>query len=1082
MRRGEGRAEMSRLAGESTLPEVDRATSAVKAIGPLWWILGIGLVLRLFFIGAEGFHNDIAAFEAWTLTLRDNPPWAFYAKTTFADYPPGYFIVLWLIGKFYALFGSSDSNLTVLRALVKLPAIAMDLVNTVVVYAIVRRFAAQATALVAAALLALNPAAIYNSAYWGQVDSFSWGLVLVALWMLLRANDDPALTTRRVTWVWLLFAFSLLIKPQAAVVGVLLLAWPFAASGEDRMRRLTATAYGIGAALVLTYAIAALFHPSDPFHAFAWLLQRYTFGSNVYPYNTVNAFNLYAIRQAFWQPDTTPITLFGINVGQMWLWGIILVAGAVALVVGRYLQRRDDRALLEGALLCALAFFCLATRMHERYVYGAFLLAMPLVAFGRAGLWSAVLLSVTTYLNLAYSFAYQTVMEAKIQGVDATNLWPGISHPAAFANVALFFYLGYRYLGPVPVAGDDTAPSPLSLALRRAIAKARAWFDPREGLATLTRNDWFFMGGLVLCSFGIAVYHLGWPNERIFDEVYFPRSAIEYLKGIPQFEWTHPPFVKEFIAASIAFFGDNSFGWRFFNVVIGALETAVAYAFAKRLTSSTLFAALAGFLLTFDGFHFVEQRIAVGEITISTLIVIVLYAFYRYWIASQVRVEKLPARRTLLLAGVVVASLPFAAIFAWLANLQPRFHPANEMIANGIYNTAGADRTSYLVAFAYAMVGLYILGRFLVMRFAPVERTRTSYPDGTYVDAAGGKLTVVTPPGAETPPDLDVKVGRDGVLRYRTPESTATFSPDGRMVVDDAVAVTKNDARLWLGVLVVSLGFLIASKWNGLYDLMLVGLVVALVWAQRFLPGRALFGNPRGFPVDLVFALMAFVPATIYALSYIPTFVLQSGHSLADVLALQQQMFYYHSHGVANATHPYSSVWWQWPIMMVPISYYYHDFRTGAAAAQSTACCVAEILALPNPLVFLLGLVSVPFTGWLAWQERKKGYALLVIAYLMQWLPWIRAPRILWEYHFFPNFAIIVLCDVVLIAWLYRTYARRVNVRAALGAYAVAVVLMFAYFYPVLAGVPVTYETWYARMWPDRLGISNASWIIPHRN
>ncbi len=76
---------------------------------------------------------------------------------------------------------------------------------------------------------------------------------------------------------------------------------------------------------------------------------------------------------------------------------------------------------------------------------------------------------------------------------------------------------------------------------------------------------------------------------------------------------------------------------------------------------------------------------------------------------------------------------------------------------------------------------------------------------------------------------------------------------------------------------------------------------------------------------------------------------------------------------------------------------------------------MAEILALPNPLVFLLGLVSVPFVGWLAWRERNKGYALLVLAYFLQWLPWFHSPRMLFEYHFFPNLALIVLCDVILL-------------------------------------------------------------------
>src|SRR6202022_1997571 len=103
-------------------------------------------------------------------------------------------------------------------------------------------------------------------------------------------------------------------------------------------------------------------------------------------------------------------------------WGAGLVLAAGVIIVGRYLQRRDDRAFLEAALLCALAFFVLATRMHERYVYGAFLLAGPLIAFGRSGLVSSVVLTVTMYLNLAYSLAYQTVMDARTVSVDPTDL------------------------------------------------------------------------------------------------------------------------------------------------------------------------------------------------------------------------------------------------------------------------------------------------------------------------------------------------------------------------------------------------------------------------------------------------------------------------------------------------------------------------------------------------------------------------------------------------------------------------------------------------------------------------------------
>ncbi|HEV2644330.1 MAG TPA: glycosyltransferase family 39 protein, partial [Candidatus Elarobacter sp.] len=419
------------------------AASARSVLAPLAAILGAGLILRLLFITSDGFHNDVAAFESWTLTLRDNPPWQFYAKTNFSDYPPGYFVVLWVIAKLYALVGGAGdaaNGWPVLRVVVKLPAIAMDLVNAWVVYLIVRRYAAEKTALIAAAVLALNPAAIYASAYWGQVDSVSWGLVLVALLFVLRAGDEPNKTVPRVTLAWLAFAFSILIKPQAATLALLFVAYPFATTDAAvRARRLAGTGAGIVAALALALVVGLLFHPAAD--VFGWLFGRYAFGSGVYAYNSVNAFNLYALRQPFWQADNVPMSVFGAQLGTLAAWGIALVVAATALIVGRYLQRRDDRALLEAALLCALAFFILATRMHERYVYGAFLLAVPLIGFGRTGGWSSFVLTVTMYLNLAYSLAYQTAMETHA-AVDARDLWPAVSHPAALANVVLFFWLG----------------------------------------------------------------------------------------------------------------------------------------------------------------------------------------------------------------------------------------------------------------------------------------------------------------------------------------------------------------------------------------------------------------------------------------------------------------------------------------------------------------------------------------------------------------------------------------------------------------------------------------------------------------
>ena len=98
----------------------------------------------------------------------------------------------------------------------------------------------------------------------------------------------------------------------------------------------------------------------------------------------------------------------------------------------------------------------------------------------------------------------------------------------------------------------------------------------------------------------------------------------------------------------------------------------------------------------------------------------------------------------------------------------------------------------------------------------------------------------------------------------------------------------------------------------------------------------------------------------------------------------------------------------------------------------------------------------------------------------MQWLPWAHSPRLLFEYHFFPNLAIIVLCDAILIQRIAKRWWKS-DAHWYVGAYAVCVIAMFAYFYPVVAGTKVTYDQWYARMWPDRLHIPHTSWILPPR-
>ena len=151
-----------------------------------------------------------------------------------------------------------------------------------------------------------------------------------------------------------------------------------------------------------------------------------------------------------------------------------------------------------------------------------------------------------------------------------------------------------------------------------------------------------------------------WPPDKVFDEIYFARAGEEYLQNLRIYENTHPPLTKLLVTISMMLFGgmphghglggwtglnaivghmkngDNSYGWRFLDVVFGALVVMLLYAFAKRITGSTLFAALAALLLTADGMHFVQSRIATPEGFVIFFATLATYAFYRFWISSQV--------------------------------------------------------------------------------------------------------------------------------------------------------------------------------------------------------------------------------------------------------------------------------------------------------------------------------------------------------------------------------------------------------------------------------------------------------------
>ncbi len=385
-------------------------------------------------------RNDITVFAGWALQLRTQAPWEFHGL---GGYPPGYFPVLLVIGhleEFLAGHGGDPGGL-ILRVLLKLPSMIMDVLNAWLIYGIARCVAPRA-ALAAAICWLFNPVGLIDSTFWGQIDAVCWGFALAALLCALLAARDGASTARWFAAAWMLLAISLLVKPVALTfVPVLAI---FAACGHagTLRQRIVGSAAGFVGACAIGWGLCSLFSGiANPFGAAAWLFNELTVRSMMGvsgAYTSVNAYNIWSVVMPFYLPDTGIIA--GLSVHT---WSELIASAFILVILARFARLRDARALVECSLLVVFAFFLFNTRMHERYVDGAVMLAVALIGLGPRYLAFAIVFTITTSIDTLYGLRFGEFFAVQPPygpqpGVNLRDFWPVVSHPASLINVLLF--------------------------------------------------------------------------------------------------------------------------------------------------------------------------------------------------------------------------------------------------------------------------------------------------------------------------------------------------------------------------------------------------------------------------------------------------------------------------------------------------------------------------------------------------------------------------------------------------------------------------------------------------------------------
>ena len=118
---------------------------------------------------------------------------------------------------------------------------------------------------------------------------------------------------------------------------------------------------------------------------------------------------------------------------------------------------------------------------------------------------------------------------------------------------------------------------------------------------------------------------VSYMNSTYFDEVYFARSAYEYVHNLPIYEWTHPPLGKLIQAIPIKISNTMApFFYRFMGNIAGILMIPIMYLLGKELFRKRKYALFSALLVFLDNFHFAQTRMGTVD---SFLILFVICSF-----------------------------------------------------------------------------------------------------------------------------------------------------------------------------------------------------------------------------------------------------------------------------------------------------------------------------------------------------------------------------------------------------------------------------------------------------------------------
>ena len=447
---------------------------------------------------------------------------------------------------------------------------------------------------------------------------------------------------------------------------------------------------------------------------------------------------------------------------------------------------------------------------------------------------------------------------------------------------------------------------------------------------------------------------INYMNSTYFDEIYYARTAYEYLHGIDIYEWTHPPLGKLIMAIPIALFGFSPFSYRLMGNLFGILMIPIMYILVKRIFKNRKWAILGGLIMMFDNFHFAHTRIALVDGFQVTFILLSVLFMKEYMDLDKSDAFKKKAIY-LLLSGV---SIGCAITTKW----------------NALY------------------VGLGLAIAFFIHLFSEYHVN---------------------------------------VLKYLKKNVTIN-----RIINCLAIFVL-------IPFVLYYLSFIVFSK-NLASILRLVYYFV--IFSALFIKFLMFVCKDKYLLKLMLVSIISFIiiPITIYALSFLlfPQVSYYDG-TLKGILDMNKMMYDYHAN--LDATHPFSSSWYEWPFMLKPVWLYSGGTLSGLKMT---------ITDIGNPAIWWCGVVSFVYLIINSIKTKNKDSILILVFIISTFIPYIFIGRLMFMYHYFITLPFIMLGIVAFIKWI----TEKTKSNKTYYGYIALIAITFIIFYPITSGMPVINE------------------------